>query len=376
VSEHVLDRLGAYLDAELPSAEEAAVSGHLRECPQCARHLEELGAVDRLARTLAVEPGQGYFESLPGRVRDRLAPRPKRASGPPLWTLAAAAALLLAVLTPLTLRQIRPVAPAAEAPRPAPGPPQPTPATLSVARVPSEALPAKPIARAPEAKRASDAKVDKEVGALVMQPAPRTIPVPRPGTASGGAGQAGISAFVDPWDTLANARHAEEVAAARKRQAAEAAAEAQARSLELDGAVAGASSDERDTATPREEAPAAPARSNFAAPPAAKSASAPAGSIASGTEARYKALLVRRAGTADEARALREAWRALARDVAQDPAADEIRERAVEAAAETYRFTGDPRDLDELRRDAEAYLARADALRAERVRELLREFDR
>src|SRR5262249_14791000 len=162
-----------------------------------------------------------------GRVRDRLAPRPKRASGPPLWTLAAAAALLLAVLTPLTLQRIRPVAPALEALRPVPGPPQSAPATSSVARVPAGAPPAaKPPARAPEPKRLSD-KLDKEVGALVMQPAPRTIPVPRSGAASAPSGQVGTNAFVDPWDTLANERRLEE-AAARKREAEEAAAGAQA----------------------------------------------------------------------------------------------------------------------------------------------------
>lgn len=353
MSEHVLDRLGAYLDAELPPAEEAAVSGHLRECSQCSRHLEELGAVDRLARSLSAEPADGYFDSLPGRVRDRLAPRAKRAGGPPLWTLAAAAALLLAVLTPLTLERIRPAVPAAEEPRPAPGPAQPRPATPSVARVPAEAAALKPQSRPHESKRAAEANLDKEVGALVMESGTRTIPSPPPGAAGSASGQAGITAFVDPWDSLANERRAAEAAA--RKEADLAAAEGRARD---------------------DEAPQAPARSNQSAALAHGVAGGAPTATTSPTQARYRALLARRADTAEDARALREAWRALARDVAPDPAADEIRERAVEAAAETYRFTGDPRDLDELRRDAGAYLARADALRAERVRELLRALER
>ena len=375
MSGHVVDRLGAYLDAELSAAEEAAVSGHLRECPGCSRHLEELQAVDQWARSLPAEPAPGYFDGLPGRVRNRLAPRPKRARGLPVWTLAAAAALLLAVVTPFTLKQIPPPgSPAAEVPRPVPGPPQPTPEAPLVARAPLETpAAAKPAPREHVSKREAESKIDKEVGAVVVEPAPRTIPVPRPGAAEG-TGQSGVNAFQDPWDSLVNERRANE-AAVRSRQADAAAAEPQAGSLELDGAAAGASSDARDAATPSEEAPAAPARSSFAAPPAAESSSGLAGLIGSGTEARYQALLARKAGMADEARALREAWRSLARDVAADPAGDEIRERAVEAAAEAYRISRDPRDLAELRRDAEAYLARADAQHGDQVRGLLREFE-
>lgn len=354
MSEHVLDRLGAYLDAELPPAEAAAVSGHLRECPRCSRHLEELGAVDRLVRSLAAEPADGYFDSLPGRVRERLAPPAKRRSAPPLWTLAAAAALLLAVLTPLTLQRMRPVMPAAEEARPAAGAVQPMPATPSVAGVPPEATAPKPQPRARESKRASEATADEDVGAVVIEPTPRSIPIPRPGAAGAESGQMGTNAFVDPWDTVANQRRVDEAAAARK-EADLPAPEGRARD---------------------EEAPAALARSNQSAPFASGLAAGERSAPPSPTQARYRALLARRADTADEARALREAWRALARDVALDPAADEIREQAVEAAAETYRLTGDPRDLDELRRDAGAYLARADALRAERVRELLQELER
>jgi hypothetical protein len=186
-----------------------------------------------------------------------------------------------------------------------------------------------------------------------MEPAPRTIPVPLPGAAGASSGQTGISAFADPWDVLA-----------REEQAAEAAARKEA---DLTAPDERARSD---------EAAAAPARSNQSAPFASGLAGGAPSATASPTQARYRALLARRADTVEEARGLREAWRALARDVALDPAADEIRERAVEAAAETYRFTGDPRELDELRRDAGAYLARADALRAERVRELLRALER
>lgn len=43
--EQTADRLGAYLDGELASAEQAGVAAHLAECPACARELAELKAL-------------------------------------------------------------------------------------------------------------------------------------------------------------------------------------------------------------------------------------------------------------------------------------------------------------------------------------------
>jgi hypothetical protein len=77
------------------------------------------------------------------------------------------------------------------------------------------------------------------------------------------------------------------------------------------------------------------------------------------------------AATAEEARRLREQWRAF---VAQGPAvgpADEGRVRVVETGLLAWRFSNDPVDLSLARRDAEAYLRRDDAAQGERVRSLL-----
>jgi hypothetical protein len=119
VSAHVQERLSVYLDGELPQTERAEVDAHLRGCAACARHLEELAAVDAAARDLPVPAPPGYFDSLPARVAARLpAPRTTRRPQPQTWVwAAAAAALALAVLTPLTVRRTTlPVPEAAEAP--------------------------------------------------------------------------------------------------------------------------------------------------------------------------------------------------------------------------------------------------------------------
>jgi anti-sigma factor RsiW len=112
-TDHPADRLSAYLDDELPPAERTAVEAHLRECGPCGQLLEELSAVDSAARALPLQAPEGYFDAFPARVRARLAGR--RARRVPAWTWAVAAAVLLAVLTPLTVldRKLAP-APAAQ----------------------------------------------------------------------------------------------------------------------------------------------------------------------------------------------------------------------------------------------------------------------
>ena len=103
MSAHVLDRLSLYLDGELAAAARTEVEAHLQGCSACARHLEELAAVDAAARDLPVPAPPGYFDSLPARVRARL-PAPRRRA-PPVWVWAAAAGLALAALAPVLLRQ-------------------------------------------------------------------------------------------------------------------------------------------------------------------------------------------------------------------------------------------------------------------------------
>ena len=104
----------------------------------------------RWAAALAATAPSGYFEALPGRMRDRLEPRRAGARRLPAWTWAAAAALLLAVVTPLTLSkrsslQMEP-APAREQPAAAPPP------TLEAPALRQSAPSAAPTVEAPPAK--------------------------------------------------------------------------------------------------------------------------------------------------------------------------------------------------------------------------------
>jgi len=111
VSGHEIERLCAYHDGELPPRERAAVAAHVAACPECAAWLADMAAVDAAAASLPAEAPEGYFESFPSRVVARLG-AVSRASARtrrlPAWTWAAAAALLIGVVAPLTLRQSAP----------------------------------------------------------------------------------------------------------------------------------------------------------------------------------------------------------------------------------------------------------------------------
>lgn len=112
------ESLGAYLDGELDAAARASVDVHLGTCADCSAHLEDLAAIDQAAREVPVEAPVGYFDDFAPRVRARLETRAPARWRPPVWGWAAAAALLLGVVTPLVL-QDRPLGvarPAAEAP--------------------------------------------------------------------------------------------------------------------------------------------------------------------------------------------------------------------------------------------------------------------
>ena len=114
----MLELLSAYLDDELVPADRAAIDLHLRDCAECARHLAEVAAVDALARALPAEAPEGYFDDFSARVRAKVeAPAPARTRQRfPIWTLAAAAGLLLAVLTPTLVRKQSMTPPASPAP--------------------------------------------------------------------------------------------------------------------------------------------------------------------------------------------------------------------------------------------------------------------
>jgi hypothetical protein len=86
---------------------------------------------------------------------------------------------------------------------------------------------------------------------------------------------------------------------------------------------------------------------------------------------RYRSLAARRPASAEEARALADAWELFARDRAGDPRADEARVRAIEAGLLAWRMGGDRADVDTARRRGLAYLAEAGTPQRDRVRSAL-----
>jgi hypothetical protein len=351
VSAHVQERLSVYLDGELPQAERAEVDAHLRGCAACARHLEELAAVDAAARDLPVPAPPGYFDSLPARVAARLpAPRPTRRPRPQTWVwAAAAAALALAVLTPLTVRRTTsPVPEAAEAP---------------------------PYAEGGARELARDTSKDKnEVRARAVAPAPTAAPL-----AGGRLEEKAMAPAPPPPAPAVQAQRHAGPFAQQQNQAPAAAPPAPA--AEAIDAVAESAA--RPDEEQKEEAP----KLKKQAGPAGKSdrdqasdgaladtaASAPGFAQAPGEDGRYRALLTRRPSTLEAARKLRDDWQAFVRAYPDGPRADEARVRALEAQLAAYRTGGERADLERLRADANTYLKRSDAAQPGRVRAMLAE---
>jgi hypothetical protein len=343
----VTEELSAYMDGELGAPEREAVAAHLRSCPACARHLEELRAVDTAARDLPLAVPDGYFEAFRGSLRQRLQrPRPVRRRVAPVWIGAAAAAVALALLTPrLLVRDSR-----APVPRAAPAP---TLAAHGSEAVRPEA-PAKP-GDADAASRAPRAEAPARAGNRRERLAEGTRPPagPPPATAQ------------EP------AREQAENAAVAPPKAGYAAPPPPAEIDELKDAVAGAAPAARKMeaetgADARDEE--AKARRDKKAVGALQDRAEPAGA---GAE-RFQLLARRTVSSAADARDLRDAWRALARDEGAGPRADEARVRAVEAGIEAWRRSGDEKDRAEALKDGRAYLERPDALQPGRVRAALR----
>jgi hypothetical protein len=340
VSAHVIEKLSAFLDGEMSEAERREVQEHLEACAACAEHLSELAVLDQAARGLMVEAPAGYFEALPGRIRQRL--RGPRRTGIPVWGWAAAAALLVAVLTPLLRHD-----PFASRQAPAAAPRAGPPATLAG----PQAAPAPAVLRKaePVAKEAQEEK--KSRAAAPARGAPEEV---------------------------------------RERKDLDARDAAKAEAPRPAGAFAAAPPAATPAPPALQEQEAASAdrleRDQPSAPSAAAPGLAAGGSMANArrkqAEEQPKADAAKRSVTgrlgtrsprsAAEARALREEWRRRAGLDPEGPAADAARLGLVEAGVEAYKLSGDAQDLEILRRDAEAYLARRDAPHADRVRELLR----
>ncbi len=370
MSAHVSERISAYIDRELAPAERAVVDAHLRDCPDCTRAVEEMRAVDALARGHEVPAPAGYFDALPARLRARLSPSPR--ARVPQWALALAAGLAVAVLAPLALRQ-------------AAGPEPGAKRAASQRDLPTEALrqgprpepaptvaPAAPTAGAPLAPPvANERPVARQRAAAPS--AEENVSVPRSAREPGRADAPSAAFALEP-------RQAAPVAGASTRAPAPVEAEAAGRAAQ--GAAAprpatpqpdeeSAEADEEEDATPLVSDDSAPPRKATDARAGALAPRAEAAPSRPGTEARLRSLSSRTTRSAAEARALRDAWQSFVREDPEGAHADDARLRALEAGAAAWRLGGLAEDRAQVERDARDYLRRPDGAHKERVRALL-----
>lgn len=364
MSGHESERLGAYLDGELGPDERSEVETHLAACPECSALLADLTAVDTLAASLPAEAPEGYFDTFPARVLARVGQAsraPARVRGLPAWTWAAAAALLLAVVAPLTLHRLAPGA----APTATPVPWEPPPAAQGAEQK-----------RAREATSAPDAK---PVPATRPQPAFAPPPAAAPPAAPGATAVA--ESRLDADKASRNEAVSEGVRVRPPPRRAPAEEDALSRSKRKDAA-----SDSRALEEPTRVTTEAVAASESAGSPARRApavASAPMTSSARQDEAAggavsavepesgFGRLEAARPRTAAQWRRLRDAWAGFAAAHPDDPRADEAQVRAIEAGREAWLAARTPDDEAAFHRDAQAYLNREDAVQRERVERLL-----
>lgn len=374
---HPRDRLSAHADGELPADERAAVEAHLRECAACRQELEDLRMVDEAALALPVRAPEGYFDSFPARVRERLAARRRRTV--PRWTWAAAAALLLAVLTPLTLMDRkdtfrRPaVADAPAAVPAAPPAPTETPAAGSARALnglgyvgsPAEPLPR----RQPQARREPPAAPKAELGDRLA----------RRDAGAGEAPPAKAELGRQPTYGMPEARMArpEEERDANASGGAGAATAAAAppppRATAMPARPKAAIGQARRETDAADDGRAASSSTAVIAETIETQAAAPREGLAS--DESLAVLAARPQTTAAEARAAAAAYRAYAQRHRGTDAADEARVRAMEALATAWHLDRRPADRDSAQRDARLYLA-APGPRSERVRALQARLER
>jgi anti-sigma factor RsiW len=369
VNGHVRDRLSAYLDGELGADDREAVEAHLDGCPGCDRYLEELRAVDAAALEVPVEAPPGYFDTFPARVRARLpSPRSRR---PPVWIWAAAAVFAFAALTPLVWQRTADHAPAVARTEEAKAAPAATPEP-GVLRDQDRAL--------PESEKLAAKPAARNAEAPAREMAPAAPPAPPAGTVTGRLQQRDEgrnTARTAPYPVQKQAGPYAQSQAVQADQAHPAVQAAAAEAPPAAGAPAVVPPLEESVATPqdkertdalalkreRDEARRGGQAEGFAYGEAAKD------------QLRYRQLIGRRAASPEEARQLQREWQAFAVAYPIGARADEARVRSIEAMALAFHLGGDPRDREQARADAEAYLARPDAAQAARVRAVLSRLD-
>ena len=403
MSAHERERLSAYLDGELPASERAEVETHLATCAECTALLAALGEVDEVGRELPVEAPSGYFDSFAGRVRARIAEEgaPRTRAAPPrarrrlpAWTWAAAAALLLAVVTPMTMsRLMRAPMPASDAPlahAPA-GPARPQAAETLPERMVTATRDDEADTAAQGKREAGGARSDRGYRAVEPEPPFAPPPPPPPAVAAPrpplGAGKRDADAESPP-PPAAESRPQE----LQKDSPSLAADLSEGEALE-EAPAAGAAGRQgaMADAMPSRATPDRVLGRTASAPKArVATSSAPAAPVAaleaeSGTEiaavekkvvvsedALAFAELTRGVPTDAPAwRERREAWRAFIAEHPQSPHVDEAWARMVEAGLEAWSAGGEPGDFTRARADAAAYLNREAAPQKERIRGLM-----
>jgi hypothetical protein len=363
MSGHEHERLSAYLDDALPPRERAQVAAHIHACAECAGRLAELAAVDGAVASMPSEAPQGYFEALPALVRSRLEPR-AAARRLPAWTWAAAAAVLLAVVTPLTLLR-----------RSGSGhPPREIPAAAAPELAKSQATLESRATEAARAEPKAETQPQRPAPALAS-PAPKKREsgfAAAPTETDAGVTRAPAAPAVAQSAVPAPPASREEEVAA---PLSDAGAMAEAVAPEARN-QAKASGDRRAESSRDAVAPMASDEARLAR---GRAGVAAAGTVASpklvAGEAEWQRLDAARPRTPAEWRRLREDWRLFVAREPAGPQADEARVRVIEAGREAWRSGLDPADEALFRKDAAAYLERDDAVQKQRVAGLLRARD-
>ncbi|MCG6928032.1 MAG: zf-HC2 domain-containing protein [Acidobacteria bacterium] len=386
---HERERLSAWLDGELPPAERAEVEGHLAACEECAALLADLGAVDGLARELPAEPPAGYLEGFPARVRARIegSIRARGATPPPrwripVWTWAAAAVLVLAVVTPLTLERLDHEAVPARQDRRAQAPKE-APEIGALSSVPGEADEAVPADRDREPEQQAKREVRRELRleerarepepafAVPPAPEPTDTTAARPPALSRGSGAAAPPAAPESGTPGRWTETPSPEAAAPVTVEGEAREEVLTPGLRLRGPVAKDDVATGDAALEDARVRAdAPAKGRMAAPRTVEGQGGLAAAekkTVPGDTLTYARLARRTPSGAAAWRAYREDWRAFVEAYPGSRHVDEARVRVIEAGLEAWHAGGDPEDLTRAQGDADAYLARDDAGLRERV---------
>lgn len=389
MSSHPREQLSALLDGELGPAEQAELRAHVGACPQCAAELQELALVGQAARELDEPAPEGYFDELPGRIRQRLraarsasvAPPASRRHLLPAWSWAAAAAVLVGVLLPvLWQRQAQAPLPAA-APATVPAPPRQ--AAGADQQEPAASGPAFQ-ARSPyEAEAKTTAEAHRPVAEEKARAVPAAPPAPPAADESARLGRS-APGFAPAPAAPPPAPAARAEAGAERELAAPAADGGLEESVVVADAArpaaGGAAAPEprrqtgqdelrKDQAAPQAAAASAESRKKAEQGRAPAENRQPAPGQQKGDA--FGDLAARRPGTAAEARELAREWQRQAGLQATPALADEARLRGLEALAAAFRLSGDAADRAALERAVAAYAARPDAAQKRRAAALL-----